>query len=76
VRANRAGRLDHDDDVLVELLEENVQIDYDVIMLGEECWAIHGYIAYDGEVLAATFKSEDEARALLSRLDDLERRGR
>ena len=59
-------------DVLVELIEENVQLDYDVIMLGDHAYAIHGYIAYDGEVIAAIFASEDEARALLARLDELE----
>ena len=63
-------------DVLVELIEENVLIDYDVIMLGEDAYAIHGYIAYDGEVIAAIFGSESEARALLARLDELERRRR
>ena len=35
-------------DVLVELIEQNVQIDDDVIVLGDDAWAIHGYIAYDG----------------------------
>ena len=60
------------DDVLVELLEQNVQIDDDVIVLGEHTWAIHGYIADDGEVIAATFTSEHEARTQLSRLDGLQ----
>jgi hypothetical protein len=55
-------------DVLVELIAQNVQIDDDVIVLGEHAWAIHGYIAYDGEVIAATFSTEQEARAQLSRL--------
>jgi hypothetical protein len=64
----RRGR----DDVLVGLLEQNVQIDDDVIVLGEHVWAIHGYIAYDGEVIAATFTSEQEARTQLSRLDGLQ----
>jgi len=63
-------------DVLIELIEENVQLDYDVIMLGDEAYAIHGYIAYDGEVIAAIFASEAEARALLARLDELEQRSR
>jgi hypothetical protein len=39
-------------DVLIELIEENVQLDDDVIMLGDDAYAIHGYIAYDGEVIA------------------------
>ena len=39
-------------DVLLELLEENVQLDDDVIMLCDDAFALHGYIAYDGAVLA------------------------
>jgi hypothetical protein len=60
-------------DLLVELIEENVQLDYEVIMLGDHAYAIHGYIAYDGEVIAAIFTSEADARAVLARLDQLER---
>jgi hypothetical protein len=41
-------------------------------MLGADAYAIHGYIAYDGEVIAAIFASEGEARALLARLGELE----
>jgi len=55
-------------DVLADLIEENVQLDDDVIVLGEQIWAIHGYIAYDGAVIAATFATEHEARVQLSRL--------
>ena len=53
-----------------------MQIDEDVIVLGVDVWAIHGYIAYDGEVIAATFASEHDARAELSRLDGLVHRRR
>ena len=45
--------------------------DDDVIVLGEHVWAVHGYIAYDGEVIAATFATEQEARIQLSRLGGL-----
>jgi hypothetical protein len=58
-------------DILAELVEQNVQIDDDVIVLGEHVWAVHGYIAYDGEVIAATFATEQEARIQLSRLGGL-----
>jgi hypothetical protein len=71
VRVDPRGRRGRDD-VLVGLLEQNVQIDDDVIVLGEHVWAIHGYIAYDGEVIAAIFASEQEARTQLSRLDGLQ----
>jgi len=74
VRVDPAGRGRGEADVLVELLEQNIQIDDDVIVLGEHAWAIHGYIAYDGEVIAATFATEQEARTQLSRLDGLEHR--
>jgi len=60
-------------DVLVGLIEENVQLDDEVIMLGEDAYAIHGYIAYDGEVIAATFASAGDARAMLARLGELDR---
>jgi len=74
VRPQPFGWRSDDHDVLVELIEQNVQIDDDVIVLGEHVWAIHGYIAYDGEVIAATFASEHDARIELSRLDGLEHR--
>jgi hypothetical protein len=45
----------------------------DVIEIDEKTWAIHGLIAYDGEVIAATFASENDAWAGLSRLDEIER---
>jgi hypothetical protein len=68
VRVEGVGPDHKTHDVLIELIEQNVQIDDDVIVLGEHAWAIHGYIAYDGEVIAATFSTEHEARAQLSRL--------
>jgi hypothetical protein len=76
VRVDPAGRRRGEADVLVELLEQNVQIDDDVIVLAEHEWAIHGYIAYDGEVIAATFTTEQEARAQLSHLDRVAREPR
>ena len=65
----------HDDDAgkLLELVEEHVQVHQDVIEIDERTWAIHGFIAYDGEVIAATFSSENEAWAGLSRLEEIER---
>jgi hypothetical protein len=55
-------------DVLVELAGEVVEVDKDVIEVDEDTWAIHGRIAYDGEVLVAEFASEEEAWAALSDL--------
>jgi hypothetical protein len=34
--------------------------------IGPQTWAIHGLIAYDGEVIVATFASENDAWAALS----------
>ena len=73
--ASDAGRDQYDEDerMLTELVQENVQVDKDVIEINEKTWAIHGYVAYDGEVIAATFASEKEAWAGLSRLEEIER---
>ena len=47
-----------------------------MIELDAETWAIHGSIPYDGEIIAATFVTEHEAREVLARDDDLRRRRR
>ncbi|HEY7104875.1 MAG TPA: hypothetical protein VH986_00585 [Acidimicrobiia bacterium] len=59
-----------DDLVVAALVEEHVEIDRDVIEIEDGKWAIHGLISYDGEVIAATFASEADARAALARLED------
>ena len=53
-------------DIVSELEAMNVEIDHDVVKIGVRVWAIHGRIAYDGEVIAATFASEREAWFALS----------
>ena len=59
---------------LFQLADEqrHLEMDRDVFELDHATWAIHGYIAYDGEVIAATFASEKEAWAGLSRLEEIE----
>jgi hypothetical protein len=47
----------------------------DVIEISTETWAIHGYIAYDGDVLLAEYDNPNDARAALGRLAVLERMG-
>jgi hypothetical protein len=42
--------------------------DYYVMALGAQTWGIRGHIAYDGDVLAATFPSEHDAWIVLSPL--------
>ena len=62
-----SGTPDDHVDVVAELRAENVEIDEEVIEIDSQTWAIHGRIAYDGEVIAATFASERDAWAALSR---------
>ncbi len=57
---------------ITALVEERVLIDQDVIAMSERTWAIHGYIAYDGQVIAATFATEKEAWAGLARVEEIE----
>ena len=63
---DRAGN-PHDDEsaIAAERADEQVELDHDVIEIDAETWAIHGFIAYDGEVIAAEFASEEEAWAAL-----------
>jgi len=66
-------RDNHDADTIAALVAEQVALDRDVIELVTGTWAIHGFIAYDGEVVAATYGSEREAWAALSHLEEIER---
>jgi hypothetical protein len=54
-------------EVVADLEAMNVELDDDVMRIGPRTWAIHGRVAYDGAVIAATFASEDDARVALSR---------
>jgi hypothetical protein len=67
-------RAQYDDDAgsLRGLVAEHVQLHQDVIEIDEQTWAIHGYIAYAGDVIAATFASANDAWAGLSRLQEIE----
>jgi hypothetical protein len=51
----------HGTEIVVELEAMNVALDHDVMRIGPRTWAIHGQVAYDGQVIAATFASEREA---------------
>ena len=57
---------DNESAMPAERADEHVELDHDVIEIDAETWAIHGRIAYDGEVIAAEFASEEEAWAALS----------
>ena len=66
---SRSGRADEGEarDIVSELEAMNVEVDDDVMTIGAGVWAIHGRMAYDGEVIGATFASEREAWSALSR---------
>lgn len=72
------GRNQRDDDarIIADLAEMHIDVDRDVIEIDAEKWAIHGHIAYEGAVIAATFLSERAAWAGLARLEEVERRSR
>jgi hypothetical protein len=63
---------DDDADIIRELVSEHVQLHQNVIEIDEQTWAIHGHIAYDGDVIAATFSSANDAWAGLSHLQEIE----
>jgi hypothetical protein len=50
------------------LVEENASIASDVVQVTENLWAVHGYIAVDGDVLMAEFDSYDQATRTLDLL--------
>jgi hypothetical protein len=63
-------------EIVPELEAMNVEIDYDVMRIDPRTWAIHGRVAYDGEVIAATFASERDAWSALSRSTAISRHAR
>lgn len=50
---------------LRDLVEEHALIAGDVVRVAEHRWAIHGFIAVDGEVLMAEFDSYEQATRVL-----------
>jgi hypothetical protein len=59
---------------LRDLVEENASIAGDVLQIGDNLWAIHGYIPVDCDVLMAEFDSYDEAANTLAQLSPRSRR--
>jgi uncharacterized protein YbjT (DUF2867 family) len=53
---------------LQRLVAEHATIDGDVVEVDEHTWAIHGFIAVDGEVIMAEYETQDEARHALDKL--------
>jgi len=59
---------------LRDLVEEHASIARDVLQLGNNLWAIHGYIPVDCDVLMAEFDSYDQAANTLEQLSRSTRR--
>jgi hypothetical protein len=54
--------------LLRDLVEEYASIAGDVLQIGDNLWAIHGYIPVDCDVLMAEFDSYDQAANTLAEL--------
>jgi hypothetical protein len=59
---------------LRDLVEESASIAGDVLQIGDNLWAIHGYIPIDCDVLMAEFDSYDQAANMLQQLSPRSRR--
>jgi hypothetical protein len=66
--ADRANESDPQLTFLEELVEEHATIAGDIIEIDSHTWAIHGFIAVDGEVIMAEYETEEHARVVLDEL--------
>ena len=53
---------------LREFVEQGLSIDGDVLEIAKDTWAVHGVVAYDGEIPFAVFDTYDEARNVLDQV--------
>ena len=53
---------------LQELVNEQACVEGDVVQVGDQRWAIYGFIPVDGEVLMAEYDSYEEAVNALGQL--------
>jgi hypothetical protein len=60
---------------LRDLVEENASVSGNVLPVGDNLWAIHGFIPVDGDVLMAEFDSYDQATRTLDQLSPRSLRG-
>ncbi len=59
----------HDDLRTIEaLIDEHVLVDCYLFPIDTETWAIHGFIAVDGNVIVAEFDDRQEAEAAIARI--------
>jgi len=69
---NAATLMDEHDpqlEFLEELVEEHASIAGDVVEIDAHTWAIHGFIAVDGDVIMAEYDTEAHARLALHELE-------
>jgi hypothetical protein len=59
---------DADQRVVHEIVDEHVQMSYDLVFIDDGTWAIHGSIAVDGEVLVAEFDNRADAESALEQI--------
>ncbi len=69
------GEHDPQLEFLEEMVEEHATIAGDVVEIDAHTWAIHGYIAVDGDVIMAEYESEAHARIVLHELEADEEKG-
>jgi hypothetical protein len=59
---------------LRDLVEEYASIAGDVLQIGDNLWAIHGYVPVDCDVVMAEFDSYDQAAITLEQISPRSRR--
>jgi hypothetical protein len=60
--------------VVEDLVYEHARVSGETFQIDAETWAIHGFIAVDGDVIMATFDSRDDAVAAIAHLWAAEQR--
>jgi hypothetical protein len=57
-----------DQRVVEELIAEHLEASCDVVVIAEGTWAIHGLVAYQGEMILAEFEDRETAMHALLEL--------
>jgi class 3 adenylate cyclase len=66
--SNQREPFDRYQPIVQELIDEHVRVSGDIISIDSSTWAIHGFIAVDGDILMAEFDSPDEATAAIEEI--------
>lgn len=54
--------------IIEDLIYEHARVARDIVQIDAQTWAIHGFIAVDGEVIMAEFNSRNDAEAAIEQL--------